>query len=70
MYGYRVLDVNRVASGVSHHHRNLSGAGNAKDQFVALLQAVERQVQSAQLIFAEGISASDIADELRGSELP
>src|SRR5208283_1083945 len=66
---HRVLDAVGIPSGKSDHHRNITGAGNAKDEFVPPLQSFDAKVQAAELVLAVRIGASHVADQF-GVELP
>src|SRR5215469_5733284 len=66
--GHGVFDAGGVAAGVRHENGEATSASGAKDQLVALLQAVDCEIQSAKLIFAERIGSGDVADQL-GLEL-
>src|SRR6185437_16420085 len=61
----RIFYVQRVATGIRYHHWNVLGPGYAKYQFVSSLQAFNRQIQAAELIFTIWISACDVTDQVR-----
>ena len=65
MDGDRVLDAAGVAAGEGDHHRDAAGAGGGEDQRVPFLQPLEGERQSAQLVFAVGIGAGEIAEQVR-----
>src|SRR5208337_4161563 len=58
-----------IAARIGDHHGDVASTGSTKDELIAALQSFDGKVQSAKLVFAEGIGASNIADELR-VELP
>src|SRR5271166_4450229 len=58
----RVLNADGISSGIGDHHRDIAGAGSAKDQLVPALQSFNGKVQTAELVLAEWIGASDITD--------
>src|SRR6266436_10454275 len=63
--GQRVFHIPRVAAGEGDHHGDAASLGDAEDKFVALLQSVNGERQAAELVFAIGIGAGDVAEQLR-----
>jgi hypothetical protein len=66
--GDGVIDVAGVASGVGDHDGNVAGAGHSEDELVALFEAIDAEIESAELVLAVGIGSRDVADEV-GLEL-
>src|SRR5277367_4432018 len=58
-----VLDIPRVATGKGHHHWKVSCASDTENEFVALLQSINRERQSAELVFAVGIGPGNVAEQ-------
>src|SRR5689334_7783344 len=62
--GNGVFHIKRISACIRDHNRNLTSFGDAKNQFIPSLEAFERKLQSAQLIFAIGIGARDITNQI------
>ena len=63
-----VFDANGIASSEGDEDRNVAGASGSEDKFVATLESVESQCESAELVFAKGVCTGDVRDKL-GLEL-
>src|SRR5262249_21705888 len=64
-----ILHALRVTSCVGRHNRNATRLCHAEYQLVAFFQAINRQRESPQLIFAIRICSGNVADQVR-CELP
>src|SRR5271165_1868949 len=61
----RIFHILRIASGECDHHRKVACPRHAEHQFVAPFQPLDRQIQPAKLIFAIGIGARHVAQQIR-----
>ena len=61
----RVFDILGVAAGEGDHHRDALGLGDPEHECISLLQSLNRQRQSAELIFAIRISSGEVTDQFR-----
>ena len=66
---HRIIHLPRIAARIRHHHRDIPRPRHAEHQFIPLLQAFNRQIQSAQLVLAIRVRPRDVAQKIR-LELP
>ena len=60
-----VFEIQGVAAGECDHHGDALGLGDSEHESISLLQSLNRQRQSAELIFAIRIGSGEVTDEFR-----
>ena len=63
--GDGVLDALGVAAGISDHDRDAAFVSSAEDELIAEFEAIDGEIESAELVFFIRVGPGHVADQVR-----